>query len=293
MPIKIAATKNMPHEEWLSLRKQGIGGSDAGAVCGVNPYRSSFNVYMDKTAQSTNEDDNERMRQGRDLEDYCARRFCEATGLKVHRTNYLYRHSTHSFMIADLDRVIVGENAGLECKTSSAWGAEKWKTLDTVPKSYIIQCQHYMAVMGFDYMYLACVILGTDFVYYRIERDETLITNLIRIEKDFWENNVLAKVLPDPDGTKAYDDILSEYFKVNKNLPIPLIGFDSDLTRRKELTELIGKMENEKKLIDQHLKLYLGENEIAENDRFRVSWKLSDTTGTRRFSIKEKNNIFE
>lgn len=52
MSVRIATTKNMPRETWLQLRRNGIGGSDAGAVCGVNPYRSAFNVYMDKTGQS-------------------------------------------------------------------------------------------------------------------------------------------------------------------------------------------------------------------------------------------------
>lgn len=288
MPLKITATKDLPHEEWLRLRKQGIGGSDAGAVCGVNPYRSAFNVYYDKVSVDlTGAEDNERMRQGRDLEDYCARRFSEATGLKVHRTNYLYRHDTCDFMIADLDRVIAGENAGLECKTTSAWNADKWKSMDTIPDHYLLQCQHYMAVMGYDYMYLACVILGADFVYYRIDRNDALIANLIKIESDFWKNNVLAKVLPDPDGSKAYDDVLSGYFAAERNRSIPLVGFDDDLKRRKELGQLIAKMETEKKMIDQQLKLYLSENEVAENSKYRVTWKLTEATGIRRFTVKE------
>lgn len=288
MPLKIAATKALTHEEWLRLRKQGIGGSDAGAVCGVNPYRSAFNVYYDKVSVDLTEaEDNERMRQGRDLEGYCARRFSEATGLKVHRTNYLYRHDTCDFMIADLDRVIAGENAGLECKTTSAWNADKWKSMDTLPDHYLLQCQHYMAVMGYDYMYLACVILGAGFVYYRIDRNDALIANLIKIERHFWENNVLAKILPDPDGSKAYDDVLSGYFAAERNSSIPLVGFDDDLKRRKELGQLIAKMETEKKMIDQRLKLYLSENEVAENSKYRVTWKLSEATGIRRFTVKE------
>lgn len=144
-----------------------------------------------------------------------------------------------------------------------------------------------MAVMGYDYMYLACVILGADFVYYRIDRNDEMIDNLIKIERDFWENNVLAKVLPDPDGSKAYDDMLSGYFTAEKNSSIPLIGFDNDLNRRKELGQLIFKMETEKKMIDQRLKLYLSENEVAENSRYRVTWKLSEATGIRRFTVKE------
>ena len=287
MPVRIAATKNLPREEWLQLRRNGIGGSDAGAVCGVSPYKSAFNVYMDKTGQSEEQEDNERLRQGRDLEDYCARRFMEATGLKVHRTNYLYQHDDYDFMLADLDRVIVGENAGLECKTTSAWSADKWKSIDTIPEAYVLQCQHYMAVMGFDHMYIACVILGSSFVYYKIDRDEALIRNLVAIEKDFWEHNVLARVMPDPDGSKAYDDALNAVFSAKRNTAIPLIGFDEDLARREELTGLISRMETEKKSIDQKLKLYLNENEVAENSRYRVTWKLSEATGTRRFTVRE------
>lgn len=287
MPIKIVSTKNLSHEEWLDLRKKGIGGSDAGAICGVNKYRSPFSVYMDKTNQSSEPEDNEHMRQGRDLEEYCASRFSEATGLKVHRSNYIYRHSKYDFMIADLDRLIVGENAGLECKTASAWSAEQWKSLDTIPESYILQCQHYMAVMDFDYMYIACVILGSGFVYYKIPRDEEMIQNLIRIEKQFWEENVLMNVIPDPDGSKDYDNALNSIFQVKKDSSIPLIGFDEGLSRRSEITSLISKMETEKKLIDQKIKLFLNENEVAENDRYRVTWKYSEVTGSRRFSVRE------
>ena len=285
--MKIAATKELTREAWLRLRKQGIGGSDAGAVCGVNPYRSAFAVYMDKTSPDIDTEDSERLRQGRDLEDYCSRRFMEASGLKVRRTNFLYRHDTLDFMLADIDRVVVGENAGLECKTASAWMADKWKSLDTVPESYLLQCQHYMAVMGFDHMYLACVILGSGFVYYRIPRDEALIENLIRVEQAFWENHVLAGIMPDPDGSRACDELLNGLYSTRKPETIPLIGFDQQLERRKELSALIAGLETEKKIIDQKLKLYLQEHEAAENSRFRVTWKYSEATGTRRFTVRE------
>lgn len=287
MPIKLAATKGLSREQWLAMRKGGIGGSDAGAVCSLNPYRSAFSVYMDKTSDAAPEEDNERMRQGRDLEDYCARRFSEATGLKVRRSNYLYRNEEHSFMIADLDRVIVGENAGLECKTASAWSADRWKSVDTIPESYLLQCQHYMAVMGYDAMYLACLVLGSAFVYYKIPRNEELIANLIRLEEGFWNRHVLPRVIPDPDGSKAYDDALSSYFTPAGDEPIPLVGFDEELRRRKEVSQLIAKLETEKKCIDQKLKLFLGESQVAENGRYRITWKLSESTGTRRFTVKE------
>ena len=159
--------------------------------------------------------------------------------------------------------------------------------LDTVPESYLLQCQHYMAVMGFDHMYLACVILGSGFVYYRIERDDELIFNLIQVEQAFWQNHVLAGIMPDPDGSRACDELLSGLYPNRNAETIPLIGFDQQLERRKELSALIAGLETEKKIIDQKLKLYLQEHEAAENSRFRVTWKYSEATGTRRFTVRE------
>ena len=115
------STKNMSREDWLSLRRTGIGGSDAGAICGLNPYSSPLDVYFNKTGEAPETEDNEAMRQGRDLEEYVARRFTEETGLKVRRSNQMYRSIEHPFMIADIDRLIIGEDAGLECKTANDW----------------------------------------------------------------------------------------------------------------------------------------------------------------------------
>ena len=119
---KLANTLNLSHEEWLEWRKKGIGGSDAGAVAGLNPWKSPVSVYMDKIGESKPTQDNERMRIGRDLEDYVARRFEEATGKKVRRNNFMMVHDDYNFMVANIDREIVGENALLECKTTGSYG---------------------------------------------------------------------------------------------------------------------------------------------------------------------------
>ena len=71
-------------------------------------------------------------------------------------------------MIADVDRLVVGEDAGLECKTASACNADKWKDGD-IPLHYVMQCCHYMAVTGKRIWYIAAVILGREFVCRRLE----------------------------------------------------------------------------------------------------------------------------
>ena len=271
------ALAGMSHEDWLKLRKTGIGGSDAGALCGLNPYASPMSVYRDKTSETLSLEDNESMRQGRDLEDYVARRFMEATGLKVRRSNFMYRSKEHPFMIADVDRLIVGQDAGLECKTASAYSADKWKD-DEVPPHYLIQCYHYMAVTGKREWYLAVVLLGKEFKYTKITWDDDIIQNLITIEEKFWINHIIPQVLPEPDGSAACDEVLEQYFHMaRKESAIPLIGFDEKLSRRQELLQLIEKLELEQKQIEQEIKLYMKESQIAFNEKYRVTWSNVDT----------------
>lgn len=269
---RLVSTLNLSREEWLRYRKQGIGGSDAGAICGFNPYRSAMQVYYDKTSDEIEDIDNEAMRQGREMEEYVARRFAEETGKKVRRANTMFYDEKNLFMLADVDRMVVGENAGLECKTASPFMAEYWAG-DKIPLSYQMQCYHYMSVCNADAWYVAVLIYGREFKVYKLERDEEIISNLIQLEKNFWEEHILKRVLPDPDGSKLTDSVIAEYFKESTGAVIPLQGFDDKLKRREELVVLMDKLESEKRQIEQELKMYMGDAEKAENQLFRVSWK--------------------
>lgn len=245
---KLVSTLNLGKKEWLKYRKGGIGGSDAGAICGLNPYRTAIQVYNDKRTNEIEEFDNEAMREGRDLEEYVARRFVEATGKKVRRANAMFCDEENPFMLADVDRMIVGENAGLECKTASPFSADKWED-DKIPLSYQIQCYHYMSVMNADRWYVAVLIYGTEFKVYCLERDEEMIQNLIHLENDFWNNHVQAGVIPAPDGSKLADKVLAEYFSDPVDETVELNGYQKQLERRGEniLIEVLASIaENER-----------------------------------------------
>lgn len=271
---KLVSTLDMDHETWLQYRKKGIGGSDAGSICGLNPYSTAISVFQDKTQlQAEEKADNEAMRQGRDLEEYVARRFTEETGKKVRRANAIFYKEEQPFMLANVDRLIVGENAGLECKTASAYSADKWKD-GHIPESYEIQCHHYMAVTGADAWYIACVVLGREFIWHKIERDEETIQMLMQIESDFWNNNVLANKMPAPDGSKAAEELLSKYYKnSDPDKSVALVGFDEKLKRRAAISALQDKLDQEKKQIEQEVKVYMEDAERADSDSFSVSWK--------------------
>ena len=283
--IPLAGVSNT---EWLRLRKTGIGGSDAGAICGVNPYSSAMKVFREKTREDVEEQDSEAIRIGHDLENYVAQRFTEATGLKVRKSNFMYRSMEHPFMVADVDRMVVGEDAGLECKTASAYNADKWADGD-IPLHYVMQCYHYMAVTGKKSWYIAAVILGREFTYRKLEWDDELISRLITIEKDFWNNHVVPGIIPPPDGSKACDEVLEQYFHTARKAgAVRLVGFDEKLKRREEILGFIAELTAEQKQIEQEVKLFMRDNEYAASDSFRISWKNIDSTRLDSARIREE-----
>ena len=123
-------------KNWLSVRAQGIGGSDAGAIMGLNKYKGPMAVYLEKTGLVEPEDISKKpaVIAGQMLEPVVARMFEEETGKKVRRMGTL-QSLERSWMHANPDRVIIGENAGLEIKTGGAWSKGLWAD-DNIPDSY-------------------------------------------------------------------------------------------------------------------------------------------------------------
>lgn len=279
----LVGTLDLSHEEWLKERQKGIGGSDAAAIAGLNPWRSPIAVYLDKIGEAEPQEDNERMRIGRDLEDYVAKRFVEATGLTVRRRNAILQHPKHEFMIANVDRLIVGHRAGLECKTTNSYARKDWE--EEIPGYNEIQCHHYMAVTGYDAWWIACLIGNERFIYKKIDRDEEIIGHLIQIEKDFWNNHVLKKEMPPPDGSKdAGDAIKMLYPEAMPNTSIDLQGdFIDDLNRRDDLQDLIERLETEKAEIEQTIKAEMKDFEMATVGERLITWK---TINSNKFDTK-------
>ena len=127
MKMQTISTLRMSHKEWLKERKKSLGGSDMGAVLGLNKYRSPYTVWAEKTGRIGEEPENEAMRQGRDLEQYVASRFEEVSRMPVRRMNYLMRRNDCPHLHANIDRKVVGLNAGLECKTASALSLKRYE----------------------------------------------------------------------------------------------------------------------------------------------------------------------
>lgn len=260
--------------EWLKERQCGIGGSDVGAIAGVNKYKTPFEIYIEKTEPITEvKEQSEAARQGNDFEDYVAIRFMEATGKKVRRDRKYYKHKEYPFMVANIDRRIVGENALLECKTTSPFSAKEWDG-EEIPASYLLQCQHYMAVTGTDKIYIACLIFSTDFIWKEVNRDEELIQMIIQLEKDFW-SLVEAKTPPALDGSSAAEKYLKERYKeVEENKSIEL-GFEykDKIKTYLEMKKQLKDFEKQVNELENQIKFEIGNAEYAYAPGYSLSWK--------------------
>jgi putative phage-type endonuclease len=217
----------MEKEEWLEHRKQGIGGSDAAAILGMNPWRTPMDVWLEKTGEFTrNDEENEKMYWGTVLEDIVAREFMARTGLKVRRRNAILKHKQYPFMIANVDRLVVGQSAGLECKTAGQYSADNWAV--GVPDYYIPQVQHYMAVTGHKVWYVAVLIGGQEFKYYKVARDDSFIRELIQAETAFWKL-VEERTPPPIDGTSASTELIKKLYpeaEKGKEIELPFEAFE-------------------------------------------------------------------
>lgn len=271
--VELAKTLDMPREQWLELRRRGIGGSDAAAIVGLDRYRSPFDVYADKLGLKPEIPDNEAMRQGRDLEEYVASRFCEETGKKVRRRNAMLQHPEYPFMLADIDRWIVGENAGLECKTTSVLNKAKFSQGEFPPR-YYVQCMHYMAVTGAERWYLAVLVLNKAFHVFTIERDEAEINALIEAEKDFWENHVLKQIPPAPDGSEATSEIIKQLFpEAREATETALFGYEGKIQQYLELDTKVKELECERDKLKQEIQIVMADAEIGRAQGYIVEWK--------------------
>ena len=216
------------HEKFLAGRKKGIGGSDVAAILGFSPYKSPYQLWLDKTGRSERkESQNESAHFGNLLEDVVAKEFSRRSGMKVQRVKdqLSLESQGDAWAIGNIDRAIINpEISGnvrlkegvlttdmiLECKTASEYMSKLFgeEGSDHIPDYYLTQCLWYLKLTGAKVCYLAVLIGGNKFRMYRIERDDDLIESIFKQVKAFWFNHVIADVPPDPT---CFDDVLHRW----------------------------------------------------------------------------------
>ncbi|MEN2765802.1 YqaJ viral recombinase family protein [Ornithinibacillus xuwenensis] len=294
--LVVKSTVEMSHQEWLQERTKGIGGSDASIILGLNKWKTPFELWLEKTGQSIVEDSaREAAYFGNILEDMVAKEFEIRSGKKVRRNNFMLQHPEHPFIMANIDRKVVGENAILECKTASVYLAKDWES-EEIPDSYLVQVQHYLGVTGYNKAYIAVLIGGQRFIWKEIERDDELIKMIFDAEIHFWNHHVLEKNPPALDGSSAAEKFLKErYEQAEKGKTIDLsFSYKEKLDSLQEIKANIKQLQELAKQTENEIKYELKDAEVGFVQNYEVSWK--EITSNRVDSKRLKNdfpNIYE
>ena len=185
-------------QEWLRERKNYLGGSDLGAIAGLNPYRTALDVYLDKTSDDIACETSPAMRWGTLLEDTIAKEYAEVTGQTIEiEPNTIY-HPSMKFLGANIDRWVGDKEYVLECKTAGFTRGKEWgeEGTDQIPESYLVQVAYYAAICAVPKVDIAVLIGGQDFRIYTYERNKELEEKLIKIACNFWDNHIEKRIPP-------------------------------------------------------------------------------------------------
>ena len=227
-------------------RRTGLGGSDLGAILGLNPWRTPFQVWQEKTGRSEPFEGNLQTRFGTYAEEFVSREYSERTGRKVQRYTGMLRHP-EAPLIGHIDRLVIPEGAkiaahrreirtdlGLEAKTAHALAAsrgEEWGEdgTDQVPQAYLVQSAAYMALTGCPRWDLACLFGNSDFRIYHLRRDEELEGMLLEEAARWWRDHIVTDTPPDPSSEA---EARQRWSRHTERLALELSGETAELLRR-------------------------------------------------------------
>lgn len=264
-------TKDMTREQWLAERRKSIGGSDAAGIIGLSKWSSPYSVWADKTGRLPDKPETEAMKLGNDLEDYVAQRWAAESGKKVARSNYILKNPAYPFAHANIDRVVHGERAGLECKTTSTLDVKQFNDVE-FPEQYYAQCVHYLAVTGWDKWYLAVLCFGRGFYTFELKRDEAEIKALMDAEAAFWPC-VTNDTPPAVDGSDATTEAITTIYNESAPGTISIFGRESILDEYERIKKQQKALSERRDEIENIIKQDLGDNEKGLCGKWTISWK--------------------
>ena len=261
-------------DNWLHTRKLGIGGSDAAVIMGLSHWKTPARLWMEKTGRVEPDDisDSEVVYWGTILESVVADEFAKRTGKRVKKSG-MYRSLKYPWMLASVDRMVIGERAGLECKTTTEFNKNIWNDNQGlgIPIAYYCQIQWYMTVLGYPKWYIACLIGGQTYVWKEIPRDDVFIGELIMLSEKFWKN-VVEDTCPEPDCSSDYGDLLRLEYGYTPKAVTRLDECLPNIERLEKLKSDRDFIDDEITLEENKIKGAMKDFQIADVGPYRVKW---------------------
>jgi putative phage-type endonuclease len=246
---------------WREERRSYLGASDAPIVLGVSPYRSAFELWLEKTGQAEPQPESPIMRYGKRVEAAIAQEYEDETGRTLQRFHRVIHHRRYPELAANPDRRVVGERGLVQIKTS-------WTGWTDVPDHVRVQVQHEMGVTGAEWVDVA---LGTGFAglkLYTVERNERLIEHMFTVERDWWQRHVVEGI--EPERTGRYRDEVR-----GVDVMVASSAQAAAMTALRDLRDAVARLEAREANIVEWLKASMaGAMRLDGRDYgFSVSWR--------------------
>ncbi len=281
--LRLVNTAEITRNQWLQIRRNGIGSSDAASAVGLNPYKSQLELWLEKTSrddalpQVDPNDMDSPMYWGNVLEPIVAAQYSHKTGRQVRRVNAVLQHPQHPWMLANLDREVIGDPGVhiLECKTAGLNGARLWK--EGVPEYVQLQVMHQLAVTGKEAADVAVLICGQELQIHRIERDDVLIRQLVALERQFWAS-VESDQAPPADGSDSAAMALQCLYPRDSGQAVDLrdeLAMSDSFDELTRVRELLATQAVREAQLKQCIQQRMGEASRAVFRGGEVSWKRS------------------
>jgi putative phage-type endonuclease len=267
-------------------RKKGIGGSEvATLLLPDHAFSSPLELFLDKTGQLPERDfsKNEAIEWGNRLESEIANKYSDVFNAKLMEPPESFVHPEYNFLVANPDRLIVGEKKGLEIKNvglrqSAFWGPSG---TDLIAEYYVPQVMHYLLVLDYDNWDVAALVGGNEFRYYHFQRDKEYDEIIIEVVGDFWNNHVTTGIPPahdwyHPSSKHLLKKLYKTVEKVEVSLPRELLKW------RDIWMEAKSKAKEYENVIDgaqSHILSHMGNASVG---------KLEDGTSFLRKEVKRK-----
>jgi putative phage-type endonuclease len=242
-------------------RRHFLGGSDIGCLFGVNPWKSAYDLWEEKTAETFIAPQIEPKRQklfrrGKKLEPWIIELLEEEQGLFIQKRNQRYVDEQYPFMECEVDFEFMHE-VGLcngEAKTVSPFAVAEWgeEGSDEIPLSYCLQAMWGLGIKKDRPVCLVAPLIGADDLrVYWVKRDEDLIAEMRARAVYFWIKHVQPKIPPPAQTISDTHKILYKYggFPVENDPEIM-----ASLQKLRAAKEQLKEAEEEKKSHELEIK---------------------------------------
>ncbi|MDX3239748.1 YqaJ viral recombinase family protein [Streptomyces sp. ME03-5709C] len=274
------------HEEWLAVRRSGIGGSDLAGILGLDKRRGPRRVYEEKLGFT--EPENSYMRWGRRLEPVIAEEFSDETGLSTAMPPGTLVHIDHPWALANVDRYVLRDGAvagPLECKNKSEYLSGEWDG-EEAPDGPALQAHWYQAVGGWQDAWLAGLIGGNRLRIFHLPRNEELIEELIAYAGAWYQRHIVEGFVPPVDGLESTKNLLARLWDVK---PEAVAEVEVDTARdlraqRAALKAEIKALEDQLTTVENTMRDTAKDAEIVRCGTATAwTWKANGTFAAKRF----------